>query len=265
MYYLPKPQIPIINWNHPIAIGLVFDMPFFERGGTNPNDIAWKKTGTLSSGVSWKNDIYGSGVSFPAGTTDNININQPLLNLLTSGKPFTMMSLFKINAANSNTRNFIELFGNGASRSDIWFQFSNGATNQLAFGFTPDGSSFPQVTWTSGWTASSTHLAFGIWDGATQRLYADADASFKASNNQSTGPGGQNSPEFTEIGNASGRSNSLDGILYVFRIWMRTLSANERISLYANPWQIYVRPQYQEFNSISAVQWYSFLPVLGVT
>jgi len=53
-----KPRRPVLQPRHPLARGLAFDLPLWERGG-NPRDLVGRYRGTNTSGVSWTSGMVG--------------------------------------------------------------------------------------------------------------------------------------------------------------------------------------------------------------
>jgi hypothetical protein len=66
----------------------------------------------------------------------------------------------------------------GSPSYEMYLQMEN--TDNAAFGFARSGGGLAQVTWTSGWTSGVEHALIGTYDGSNLRIYADTDATAKA-------------------------------------------------------------------------------------
>jgi hypothetical protein len=95
--------------------------------------------------------------------------------------------------------------------------FKNGVDNQeeLSHSF---GGVFEQILWVSGFTAGSTHILVGTFGGTTFSLYADTDATAKATGTVST-PSDTDADQVFCIGNLAGLSHSADATLYEVGWW----------------------------------------------
>jgi hypothetical protein len=164
--------------------------------------------------------------SFGSGNT---NIISYATGLNIGFSAFSISAVIKPNSANTANRQIVELFG--ASGSDIWFMFDSSGTNRVAFGFGLTGGTYPEVKWTSGFGAGTEHVLIAVYDGSTQRIYADTDATHKATNSAS---GNLISATATGdfIGNVNvGGTRSWDGTLAEVAIWDRALTEAERLAL----------------------------------
>lgn len=261
MLYVPSN--PILNRSHPLFRGLALAIPLFQSssvsGAVNPHiqDLVNKIKGQPTSGVSWGTGLYGRGAKFPASTADNINLNLntgiDIFALYAENRrAFTIMALVELNSANTTSRVLFEHKGNGANPSDIYFDLNTAGTNVLEFGFNNFANGFPTTSWTTGWAAGSEHLAFGIWDGTTQRIYADGDPNFKATGTPGSTPGGTWIPQFLNIGNAiSSSTRTWDGLIYEILVWNRALTVQERMMLWADPYCLFRPRPFPYANAIS--------------
>lgn len=258
MLYIP--QRPKINRAHFVSRGLVAD--FLLNAGSkvsgvansNIRDLVNNTLGTPTSGTGISQGVYGKNITFPSVTTDQVTPTGQLQDKFQqSGGPFSIMMLVKINSSNTVKRTFMEIKGNGGTPTDIWFELNTGGTNRVGFGYY-DGSSWFEAAWVSGFAAGSTHLIIGVWDKATQRIYADGDPNYKATNSITNPPAGTAFPEFSAIGNGISQTSSFEGNIYATRIWNRALTVKDRMALWADPFCIY-RPQFMEYaNTLSTSQ-----------
>jgi hypothetical protein len=152
---------------------------------------------------------------FGAGGTDKIRTGTGIVLAST----WSISARLTIAAANATDR-VIAAVAPPAGSATCQFYFSSSGTNVLRlFMTTGGGTAFPLVDWTSGFTAGSHHVVVGTYDGSNLRLYADVDATAKATQ-AASGPPDQDAGTFVTLGNDSGATTaSLDGILYEVGWW----------------------------------------------
>jgi hypothetical protein len=258
-----KPRIPFINWGNPLTKGLLFDVPFVERGGSNFFDTAGKLKGSLSgSGSSLDQHLYGNNVVF-ADNTNIIAFTTPAFP--TNG--VTIEGLVYPTASNAaGDARFIHKGDNIVKKFSVAY-LTSGAF-ELATGFsTTEGdwdtpASFTANNW---WHVVITYL-FG--DVATDPLMYVNGLSQTVT--EVSTPVGTAVTDNTTLGvgnRSGGLTKAFVGKVAYTRYWGRILSPGEIKQLYQNPFAIYV-PQrfYRPLNSVAAAvaAMGGNLPLLGV-
>lgn len=243
-----RPRIPVINPNNPLTKGLIFDAPFFERGGTTAQDLALKVPGTLTSGPVWGLGLYGNEITFD-GSNDLIaytnNPAQQGLNQIT------------IEALVNKT-------GDSSTAIDGRILDKRGASFRFALGVL---DSTDQLEFQSGWTSNGDWTAGTISNGVYTHVMATYDFSSTANVpifyingspsaiTSTTSPTGSALTDGTSIsiGNRSAADRQWNGKIVYVRYWNRILNQQEVKQLYENPWRIY-KPQgfYQSLDSVAA-------------
>lgn len=170
--------------------------------------------------------------SFGVGTTDKVEINS---GLSVSSRDRTMYARVKLNSVNTSQREIAAAYNSstGATYAFFFDTFSGVVNNNIRFGFsTGGGVSFPVLNWTSGFSAGSEHILIATYDGAQLALYADADATAKATTAETGTPDVPTSLQM-RIGNAlSPNTASWDGIIYEVAYWDGTaLDSSDRAVL----------------------------------
>ena len=149
---------------------------------------------------------------------------------ITVSTAFTYACWISPDAANTAARQILtNKAGSGAGERDQWLEFNTSGTNVLAFGFRTSGG-FPQAQWTSGFLAASLHFIAATYDGTNQRIYADTDATAKATNASGGNPFTGGTPNF-RIGNDIVDGRVVDGEIWEVAIWNRALSGAECVIL----------------------------------
>ncbi len=230
-----KPPQPRINWRHPIARGLAFDLPLYERGGSKVVDLV--NNIKLTNDNSWFLGLYGWELNTPSSGSNTIT-NTNDYQFLDSSTPFSLMVLLKVKSANSVQRSVFTIFKfTDHVVQDTYFEFDTANTNELKFGFNATNGSYPETTWITGFAAGSYHMVFGIWDGATNKIYADGDPNSKSSLANTVGP--NVGPANIFLANNRILNVPADCEIVTAKIWSRALASSERLTLYNDPWCIY--------------------------
>lgn len=132
--------------------------------------------------------------------------------------------------AESTARRQIFSQNDADAETDIYFEFKAGTTNRLTFGYADTSSGFPDAEWTTGFTAGSSHIVVGTWDGTTQSIYADGDPTAKATNNPSNTTPRVNAASI-RIGNSRANTNGFEGKISEVGVWNRGLTSAETVLL----------------------------------
>ncbi len=156
---------------------------------------------------------------FGAANTDGIDCG----TAVTTGATFSVFVRVKVTAANTVYR-ALATYANSTTGVEyqMFLAFGAGTTNIVTFGFGAAGT-YPAATWTSGFTAGSTHTLVGTYDGANLRIYADTDATAKVTQATTLTPD-STSIRF-QIGQDQGFGNnkSADSTLYEVGWWPGTV------------------------------------------
>lgn len=170
--------------------------------------------------------------SFGSAVTHNIDCGASVARWTTAA---SCAVRFTINAANTNVRRLVRFVDSTNTNSNIIFGFSSGATNQVSLAFVRDGGGTASATWTSGFGAGTTHTLVGTYDGANLRIYADTDATAKATVAETGTPFSTGTLNFG-IGNSPGgtSSNSLDGTIYEVAWWPTTTLTGAQAAVFGD-------------------------------
>lgn len=231
-----KPRKPVVDWDNPISKGLIFDMPFFEQGGTKPQDVSPSKTtGTTNSGVSWTPDLFGSTAKFDGSTSKVAVTTIPLQDSLTN---VSIGMIFNATNFSSGT-GFPRLFQKGNTANgylDISVDNVNGLQFGVGYNTTPLTARIAKPSLTL-W-----HSLLITYDGS--KLAANAkiylDGVIQTHTLDVDGVGTIADSANLTIGNRqSDTGRAFTGFISSTRLWSRILNAQEAKQLYTNPWQIY--------------------------
>lgn len=239
---MPKPLAPIINGNNPSTRGLIFNVPFFERGGANVKDLLSTNFGMTGS-PAWSNNVFGSKVTFN-GTSQDISFGGILLSPIA----VTACMLFEVTAIPSG--NFEISFGYDNTR---WFLIWNGASTKLGFNVkiatVEKQSGYPAT----GLSLNTPYLAFGTYDpnasanNLTISVWGGSGLIYNLSSTQTGNMDSSANP--LQVAHSPGRGffNKMD--CSFLAVWNRALPLNEQSSLYKNLWQIYKTPFQSSLNT----------------
>lgn len=163
------------------------------------------------------------------------------LDLTGHGQPnssgFSVSCRMLVNSVNMNLRQIVQWYQSiGGNDPEYFISFFNIANNQLIWGFKDTSNNYPDVRWTTGWTAGSTHAACFVWDGTDLIIYADGDTTAKASATPAAGIDAGSGEGIYGIGyrNISG-DRHFDGAISEFCYYNRALTAAEAAAVTALP------------------------------
>lgn len=143
------------------------------------------------------------GLNFAASTTNRLDCGT---NVPTSTNR-TFVCWINPNAANTANRAILEFSDASAAAEHAYLSFGSGGTNFVQWGFQSTLNNYLTATWTSGFTAGTWHLLVCTYDGATLKIYADSDATPKATLSTSEIPT-TTAGEIFMIGNVPFSSNN---------------------------------------------------------
>lgn len=246
--YSIKPQSPIVNWGHALAKPLVFDAQMFP-GGLKVVDNYSQKMGT----------VLGSTAVINArkrGSAIVIGSNGDAIDFTTIAKQtnIALLSIEALVAISSTAANGARLFNKYDEATIVWLGIENqtaAGVNRLGFRYrwsgglaewaTADGSMTGKydipvhivITYDTGATTNVPNFYIdGVLQTGIQTITA-ASGTIQADGDD-LGIGSRPTPN-TQV-------TSMIGDIYYARMYERILSHQNVRSLYANPWQIYQRP-----------------------
>lgn len=156
------------------------------------------------------------------GANDTIVLGN---NVLPSFSTYSFVAWINTDVADNSQRQIISLNDAGSGNRDMWLEFTNAGTNVMAFGYFDTGGSFPQVSWTTGFTAGTWHFVAGVYNGTTQAIFADTDPVAKATNTPGNPPNTGTADGF--IGNRTGGGRPANGFIAEVAFYNRDLSGAE--------------------------------------
>jgi hypothetical protein len=226
--------------------GLIFDLPFFERGGLTYRDIISKNVGSSSgSGIpTFSRGPYGYNALFD-GTDDitTFTSNNSVNNLT----QFSIELLIKINspALTNDPCIFKKHTGGTGVAGTEYFGIRYSNASKYIYMETGFGTTCGQF----GTGANS--IDFNIWNHivVTYNYNATTDVPLFYINGKSIttavliSPSGAKDTDDTNmyLGNRSDALRPIQSNISYIRMWNRILTAGEVSDLYSNPWEIYRR------------------------
>ena len=255
---------------NPLTKGLVFDVPFLEKGGIAPRDLVGRAKGAFSGSPTWVKDRFGSALSFDGNTTI---------------VDFTALSSQK-DLIRLTVEALVMARGAGAGASDIGILHkgdTSTTTKRFRFGFDNSATLLEfQSSWdadavTGDWGSPSGSIVQNLWYHVvgtydfsvatnTPVLYINGKSqSITTFANPSAGTVPTADGNEIGIGNRVFDLNrEFNGYISYVRLWNRILNRNEVSDLYQNPWQIYYKPTLSLGKAPTAAGPVSLKTVLGL-
>lgn len=248
----PSP-FAVIDWNHPLAKGLLF---FAMPGGVHRRDLVSGAAGTVLSTAS----LASGGMFGAALATTNANsgivwpFSAQVMNGLTNSHNFSCLVLANITAVNGSNDALLGIayFPNGATTSPYGLFFaehSSGSDGAIGF---PDTSGNQQKVFSNnGWyQAGQGWQAYGVTRaGATVNWYLAGNPFSSTSVTDtpigfaSQAIGNANGVTlFNGAGSGSFASEGATGQVALGALWNRALSAAEMLEMSRAPYQFLVEP-----------------------
>lgn len=237
-----KPQLPVINWNNPINKGLVLDVPFSDRGGSTPIDIASKAIPSTTGTVSWGADVFGS----VALLNKTQYINFPDSSQLSFVNGCTVQGIIKLTATNPNN----QIISKRSAFSATGIPFELNCDSATITWRVKGSNAGDRITTGSINSAGTWYNIIGTWNGATQALYRNG---ILLTSQAVTGTITDNSTSATIAGLPGSGGEQFGGSMALVRVWNRGLNAQEVAQISQNPWATYYQPGFmQSLNSIAS-------------
>lgn len=253
--YLLKPRKATINWDHPLCRSLATDSLISEGSGTKTLDIAGLLSASIT-GATWSKDLLGTCLSFAGvSTTDYvelktgtilsglvnstvtawINPNQQPIQGTTGAwtiyveRPAVGNDILKLEMAKAD--------GQGSpapSNGTLRFVFRDDA-GTLNYGTT--GSTVVPI--------NSWHHVAVVKLGTAVTLYIDG-FSKGSTTLTATNTFTDSNIKCRIAGDIADTTSNFPGKISNLRLFKRALNAQEILFLYAHPWDIYYRNNFQQ-------------------
>lgn len=254
-YNYKPPQGSTVDYNHPLAQGLVYCVLFNENSGNILKDLSAQNDNTnLLNGPSWNGDYSGS--LFFDGSNDN-TISTIGTTFYNYKKDFAVFTIYKRVSVPS-----LGYFGQSVNNTDngntnVWI-FHNGGGNSLYFGvYTQSG-----LKSTAAYTINSNqwYSLAGTYNGAQVKFYVDGTLRGTANTTEDmkVSPNSQimlgKDPRFGFF------HSCYHAVTYVYN---RSLAEEEIRSLHENPYQFINNPAAIQYSIFQ--QQYKTLGVSSIT
>lgn len=240
-----KPRLPIVNWAHPITKGLVFGVPFTERGLT-PQDVVGRSIGATSGTPLplWGFDQYGSVMNFAGTASAGASLEYTLQANAKSASKWSIHALVNMTGFGANNAGTIFRTTDGTN-SEISFRTDNVngiVLTQLWSGATATYKPTASTNFTTN-TISSVIVTYDGSSTANIPVYYLNGIPLAVST--ITPASGTITTSYTKaiIGNIDQTGNvgtrTWQGNIGAVHFWKRILNVQEIKQLYANPWVLY--------------------------
>ena len=160
---------------------------------------------------------------FGAGAADKIAVGTNVTLWTTKVSVYARGTL---TSSDTSAREILTWVTAGVFDWQLFLEYGTGGTNQVQFGYRSTTPSYHIATWTSGFTAGSLHTLVGVIDltlgSANVALYADTDATAKATANSTVAPYAATTPAVILGNHPDVTTQSLDGRLYEVGLWIQT-------------------------------------------
>lgn len=242
----PKPPMPAINWRHPLALGLVFAQDYnfaLSLGGGGHFDLVGQSPGAFTGGPGQSMGPFGQQFTFGNGTAD----------------VYTTPS-----AANSQTKQTVEFLAK-PNVNDFGCFIDKGTNLFFNVGWvTGDLYLDMQFSTTNGeWktVTGGTALPFDqfchvivSWDGSSlsNTPIMQINGVLQSPTNSSVPVGTRTDDNQLFVGNYPGLDADMVPDISYARMWNRILTAQERLTLFTNPWCLYTKPPARTNSSLPA-------------
>ncbi|HEX9060852.1 MAG TPA: hypothetical protein VF941_11790 [Clostridia bacterium] len=252
---LSKPNKFLVNWNNPLTQGLVFTAPFFENAGSIHSLVHPLDTMTLTGNAVWDTANGGKG------------LNGYSLVGSSTGAILTTPSSY-IKPANTVTIAWYGLLhddgtGNIVNNPSIFGMANNNANSNPFVSYDIERRSNFNLDIRFAWNNAGTFHNLDISNGLSGQFKSpimivmtiDATNVIGYLNGVQVGANGSGVTSISYGATAALQVNrhitsttdSASSFALAGHIWNRVLTSTEVKSLYTNPWQIYVRPNYNPF------------------
>lgn len=246
-----RPRRPLINRNNPLTKGLVFDVPYFEGGGTTPLEIAGSRVGAWTNAPVWAKTLYGNAVTYADNTNLDTYTTQGPQDSFSQVSVEALIYPTAVNAAGDS-----RWIMKGANKT-FDCAIITGNKFEFAVGFqTTEGDwDTPAVSTLNAWY--HVVMTMDISSAAnTPIIYVNATPQTLT---VALGPVGTSPVDTSVVGlgnrpvAAGSQTKGFVGNIAYVRYWNRILNQQEVKQLYENPWRIYKPLGFpQALNSVAA-------------
>jgi hypothetical protein len=243
-----KPISPVIGRSSPLAKGLLFALPMFERGGVTTAEVLTKTPKSFGGSVnpSWIMDDFGPGLDFngvPGNTTTSyvVSSTTPVMATLVNS---SLLVIFKT-ASNFTNANGVSLYSERSDGGeDIWKFDIGGDTglsvqNHLQFIHRDDDDTLTLIrdSGVADINDGKIHVGVVTKEGTLITIYLDGVSYLSGSVD---GTDTLTDAVQAYIGGDLG-DNEANYPDYIYQVigWNRTLLPWEVRSISKDPWQIY--------------------------
>jgi len=227
----------ILDFAHPLALGLVAAFNFADGAGLQASESCGCPNATLGAGVTWSAFGNYTGLKQPitsAVTTapDTPAFNPPLLSA------FVLVSFHSLNGTNNN-----HIFNRTAAVAGFRIYLNPNGPNMKAY--VSDGATSLTATTAPSTIKTFTLYHFGLtFDGKTLRGYLNGQANGTASGTPALNLAATNLA-FMNLGSGPASTAAVDGWLHQALLYNRPLAADHVALLAADPFGMFL-PERQQ-------------------
>ncbi len=237
-----------VNWQHPLAGGLVY-LEVFNALHFNPNDYPLMPAfignhGTLTrdsaAQMSIRSGPGGYGYSSAANNTSMRANGGNLVRVPQSKGSYFAYVTADFNAGDS-VSHYITVIGRETAGTEQYFCLFKFSDNKIYFGWMTNGVSYRATPTSTGlWSAGDSFMIGGTWNSSDVNCFVKG----KLAGSLGSAPTPGNTTTATAVyrfGNSNTTGNAWGTLInknyiYYFAMWDRDLSADECNYLNQNPW-----------------------------
>lgn len=237
-----KPKLPLLQRGHPLSRGLIGAWLAYERAGTTTRDVGgYRRSGTLSSGVSWRDTSRGSAYYYASTSHTGLSLGT---NVWGIANGFSFVTLFRASTGVAN--DFRSLFTSNA----LW-QWRIESSNVIGLvRFDAAVNVVAAFTGTTNVKDGNWHLAVATFSTAAgSRIYVDG---LQEATNATTTANRDDGANATFIGSRTNVPHDpFVGDIAMQLLYNRALTPGEVRALYADPYQAF-RPRLPHIGALTA-------------
>ena len=236
-----KPRVPRVNWEHPLAKGLVGAWAFQDGGGSVLRDVSGNGFDGVITDATWITDRYGGALDFDR-SGDYVNLGASVLQGV---RTIAFTWTFPNGWSSAEVTSAYLYSRTGWPSNDDSFRALATYLGNLDFNFSIGASPFyirtTQTTWGAG---HPYHFVFMIDPVDGLKLYIDGvrEVPLLFSNTTAAVPATAE-PLYIAHRPAGVPYGDGVGISGDFRLWNRALLPGEVESLYYDSWSLYRQPE----------------------
>jgi len=225
-----KPRRPVIQARHPLARKLVFDLPFWERGG-NPRDLVGRYPGTNTSGVSWTSGAAGPEQTYN-GTNGVTTFGAVPASLMSSRSEWTLIQIASATSYTTDHCSFGINQGNTSTNRFFFAPYDNVTGNgvRVFYGTNIIAAAGPSIA------DGAPHVFAFVSRGPTaHEVWVDGVRVATSSTSRTLDAG----LDTLNIGARTSIQQLFAGAIQLTRLYTRALSPWELRATYSDPWGLY--------------------------